>query len=127
MLEPRQLMSVSLVKDIVSGSGTSNPTNLTAVGDMGYFVATDTEHGTELWKSDGTAAGTVRVNGVSAANLRELTGSGTNLFFVATDGYGGNRQLWKSDGTAAGTVALSDLPTPDSGQLTAAGGLVYFV
>ena len=64
-------------------------------------------HGDELWKSDGTAAGTVLVDGhqpwaASVPTPADLTHVNGTLFFVANDGVHGI-ELWKSDGTAAGT------------------------
>ena len=41
-----------MVKDISSGSGSSSPDYLTAVGNTLYFGAND-GNGDELWKSDG--------------------------------------------------------------------------
>ena len=42
-----------MVKDIVSGTGSSSPFYFRAVGNIVYFRACDT-NGCELWKSDGT-------------------------------------------------------------------------
>ena len=39
-----------MVKDINSGSGSSYPYYLTAVGNTLYFVANDGTNGDELWK-----------------------------------------------------------------------------
>src|SRR5207247_9460584 len=56
----------------------------------------------ELWKTDGTAEGTVRVaSGVGFPYL--LTASRDFAFFAGTGG------LWRSDGTAAGTILLKPL------------------
>ena len=50
------------VADIRPGKYSSNPSHLAAVGDTLFFSADDgSGSGRELWKSDGTAAGTVRV------------------------------------------------------------------
>ena len=54
-----------LVKDITPGSANEGFANLTAVGDTLYFTAdTSNQLGTELWKSDGTTAGTVVVKDI---------------------------------------------------------------
>ena len=39
---------------------------LTAVGDTLYFRANDSTNGEELWKSDGTSAGTVMVKDINS-------------------------------------------------------------
>ena len=42
----------------------SSPRSLTVVGNTVFFSANDGHHGFELWKTDGTAAGTVMVKDV---------------------------------------------------------------
>jgi ELWxxDGT repeat protein len=127
-----------MVKDINPGSASSfpggvSPRGMVNVGGVLYFQADDGNDGTELWKSDGTAAGTVMVKDISAgsgsskpANLTNLNGV---LYFTATNGSSGI-ELWKSDGTANGTVMVSDI-MPGSGDsnpgnLFAIGSNLYF-
>ena len=47
-----------LVKDLPPGRNTSAPDDITAIGDAFYF--TD-DYGHQLWRSDGTPAGTVQL------------------------------------------------------------------
>jgi ELWxxDGT repeat protein len=97
------------VKDIWAGSGSSDPRNLTNVGGTLYLRANDGSSGYELWRSDGTEAGTVRVKdilaGSNSSDPRSLTNVAGTLFFSANDGTSGD-ELWKSDGTEAGTVRV---------------------
>ena len=92
----------------------SIPLDLTNVNGTLFFAANDGVHGTELWKSDGTAAGTVLVKDIDPAGEARTSavGNSTNvngtLFFTANDGTHGV-ELWKSDGTAAGTVMVKDI------------------
>ena len=62
------------------------PCSLTAVGGTLFFTADDGSHGYELWKSDGTAAGTVLVKdinpGTSGSDPDDLTAVGGTLFFT---------------------------------------------
>lgn len=53
------LSAQSLVKDVATGTvnNNSDPAQFTTMGGVTYFVATTLEHGTELWRSDGTAGG----------------------------------------------------------------------
>ena len=111
-----------MVKDIYPGIGSSKPQGLTAIGDTLFFVAHDSSHGFELWKSDGTDSGTVLVK-----DIRPGTDSGINpeslgacdvvfeivehqglAFFAADDGLSGF-EVWRSDGTAAGTQQTGDV------------------
>lgn len=77
---------------------------LTAVGNTLFLRATDGVHGIELWRSDGTAAGTTLVKdilpGGDSASPATLTNVQGILFFTAAGAF------WKSDGTAAGTVTV---------------------
>ena len=80
--------------------------------------------GSELWKSDGTAAGTVLVKDINPGGIGSIPVNLTNvngtLFFSADDGAHGE-ELWKSDGTAAGTVLVKDITRPaPSGSVSTA-------
>src|SRR5262249_26680369 len=68
----------------------------------------------ELWKSDGTAAGTVLVKDINPGGgnngslPNELMAVNGTLYFTAFVPDTGI-ELWKSDGTAAGTVLVKDI------------------
>src|SRR5262249_27570756 len=129
----------SMVTDI------NNPYRLTNVNGELFFTADDGVHGTELWKSDGTVAGTSMVKDIypgsytryfggsypNSSNPRELTNVNGTLYFTANDGQG--YELWKSDGTTAGTVMVADINpdniNPGSGgpdRLTNVNGELFF-
>ena len=61
---------------------------LTAVGNTLYFQADDGTNGYELWKSDGTASGTVMVKDINSGSGSSypsyLTAVGNTLYFQAT-------------------------------------------
>ena len=107
-LEARLLPSLTphLLKDIDPGPGGSMPAQFTAVGSTTYFTADDGVHGYQLWKSNGTAAGTVMVKDINPTGngvyykQAFLTNVNGTLFFDANDGTHGV-ELWKSNGTAA--------------------------
>lgn len=105
----------TLVKDIYSGSSNSNPEQLTDVNGTLFFVASDNNStngtGKELYKSNGTSAGTTLVKDIYVggnANPSNLTNWNGTLYFTATDATHGT-ELWKSDGTTAGTVLVKDI------------------
>jgi ELWxxDGT repeat protein len=104
-LEGRALLSLTPID--FAGTVTGTPV---AVGGYAFFAASDSAHGNELWKSDGTTATLVKdINpGTGPSSPCYLTAVGNTLFFQANDGAHGP-ELWKSDGTAAGTVMVKDI------------------
>lgn len=122
-----------MVRDINTDAALSSaPSDFIVVDGKLFFVAEDRTSGRELWTSDGTEAGTVRVKdirpGPGASSIEQLTNVDGTLFFAASDGTSG-KELWKSDGTEAGTVLLDVLPGPDSSSptgLTNVNGTLYF-
>ena len=108
-----------LVKDIQPGALDSSPEKFLALGSTVLFVADDGVSGVELWKSNGTAAGTVMVEeivpGADGISLEESVAFGGVALLALNDNVVGT-ELWRSDGTAAGTSLLLDIdPGPDEG------------
>jgi ELWxxDGT repeat protein len=96
-----------------------------------YFVATDGQNGLEIWRSDGTAAGTVMATNFFGNNQKptQLTNVSGNVYFTMTGSFSDN-SIWKTNGTAAGTVRVKSISStsfiyPEG--LTSVGGLLYFV
>ncbi|WP_171036562.1 ELWxxDGT repeat protein [Dyadobacter sediminis] len=120
---------ITLVKAFSSGVQ-----NLTRIGNSLYFTASDNGDGNELWKSDGSTAGTGLVkdirSGASSSDPSMLTVVDEQLYFVANDGIHG-RELWKSGGTAATTELVSDIrpgmADSEIRELTAVGSKATFV
>ena len=110
-----------LVEDIHPGIGGSEPYYLTAVGNTLFFVAIDETHGDELWRSDGTEAGTEMVKdifpGVNGSQVIFMTATTDALFFGARDETHGT-ELWRSNGTEAGTELVKDIRTGVSDSLS---------
>jgi ELWxxDGT repeat protein len=98
-----------------------------------FFRANDGTSGNELWKSNGTDAGTVLVkdirSGSDGSYGRYLTNVNGTLFFKAANGTNG-QELWKSNGTEAGTVLVKDIRSGSFSSyphhLTNVNGTLFF-
>jgi ELWxxDGT repeat protein len=109
---------------------------MATLGGRLYLSAStmDDPAGMELWRSDGTSTGTVRLKdlrpGSEASSPQGFTVLGRRLFFSADDGVHG-RELWVSDGSAAGTQLLVDLSEGEVSsspqELTAIQGHLFFI
>jgi Leucine-rich repeat (LRR) protein len=92
----------TLVKDIQVGVGNSNPNNFTTVGNTVYFTTLESTV-TQLWKSDGTTTGTVKIGSI----LGNPQGYNGKLYYAKkynlypdTD----KAVLWSFDGTTSTIV-----------------------
>jgi ELWxxDGT repeat protein len=107
------------------GTCTGGATGSGTLGSSLFFPGETSGAGCELWKSDGTVAGTRRVADLAPGSASEspygFTAAGGKLYFVGASG------LWQTDGTAAGTVLLHGF-SYDVGLsgLRAAGARVFF-
>jgi len=127
---------VHLVKDIFpqsDGSPGSDPRDMALVGTVAYFSAATTLEGRELWKSDGTASGTVLIRdilpGEASSEPQSFCAFNGHAYFQANQGTCG-AELWETDGTADGTVMVKDI-CPGSGSsapsaMVATSAGVYF-
>ncbi len=95
-------------------TGRSYPTSLTTMGSNVYFTAKNAAQGKELWKSNGTTAGTVIVREIVAgsdgqpSSMTTCCGSTISCSSSAesaTTYPATNAQTCHSDGTFAGTIA----------------------
>jgi len=92
---------------------------LTANG-VAFFTSNDVIHGSELWRSDGTSAGTFMLADITPGAGSTVFGgfyeAGNLLYFTVyskNDGTDGSASLWRTDGTVAGTFVVM---TPAGGH-----------
>jgi len=133
-----------LVKDINPGSfdgmSQTTPAGFTSLGTELLFVGISFSPsiGGELWKTDGTEAGTVLVEDLlpgigsffdnNVNKNRDFAQLGGMLYFSGCDGT--SYQLFTSDGTAAGTGPVTVLAASCNGaggEFEESGGVVFFV
>jgi len=123
--------------DAIAAGGTLSAAPL--AGGL-LFAADDGVIGTELWATDGTAAGTALVRDLDPATADGLdvgADVGTRidgvviddvLYFTADDGQSG-AELWKREGDAAPSLVADLVPGPEGscpGQFTVAGDRLFF-
>ena len=113
-----------------AGMDTGGPADLVMVGEVLLFSACDCAHGRELWRTDGTAAGTTLVKdlvpGVEEgfyfyqpwpfAQENPVVAGGRMFFGGKLDDGTSGVVPWVSDGTTAGTMPL--LPPPGTAWST---------
>ncbi len=89
-----------------------NISYMVSIGDVLFFVANDGVTGYELWRSDGTTAGTLQVRDIRLGPLNSRIDNFTNVngvaYFTADDGISG-LEVWRSDGTRDGTRRVKDI------------------
>ena len=112
-----------VVADIFD-DGSSNPQQLTAVGDEAYFLAdSDGDEINELWKSDGTEDGTESVL-TSEDEVTNLTDVDGTLYFTQGELAG---ELWKIDEESGeAEIVLENAGTNTISALTDVDGTLYF-
>jgi len=115
--------TAKMLVDINPGAGGSNPTYFTAMGSAVYFVA-NSGSGNLLWRSDGTAAGTVALTtATNGGSPQVLQAVGSELFFFSSDTAHG-QGLFVTDGTAGGTKFLHSFSSIN--DLVVSGGKLTF-
>src|SRR5262245_21156561 len=102
-----------LLMDTKPGTTWSEPTGFIEMGKKIYFITDgDFSFWGEIWKSDGTTAGTKLVKnigdvGFGGAAISQPTVVNGLLFFTFLNFESGSWELWRSDGSGAGTYPVS--------------------
>jgi ELWxxDGT repeat protein len=105
---------------------------LTAVGNRLYFMADDGVHGTELWTTDGTAGGTVRLTDINPGSGSSFPigpeAAGGSLYVIASDGIATDpttfaaEKVWKlPDPAAPAGAAVTATLTPSATTVVTGG------
>lgn len=135
--------TVSLAKVALPnvGSGYANEMNNTSLKTPThlYFEGSSNDvsniRQTDLWKSDGTVAGTVKfksftvgsvnsnANGLHNYDIQNMVFANGLVFFTMSDATNSKVDLWKTDGTEAGTVRIYEGCIP---ELATYNNYVYY-
>jgi ELWxxDGT repeat protein len=108
-----------------------NPIAVTTAAGL-LFVTSSSGSTTEVWASDGTAAGTRRLlsgpfalsSGAVELPSAFLQAGPWTYFFLAEPGVGS--ELWRTDATAAGTARLAIVSPHPEAPVAFAGALYFF-
>ncbi len=126
-----QNLTPSLIKDINPGNESSNPDFLGAVnGNLLFSTFNTNSLNTQLWKTDGSEAGTVLIQGFGnnsfpPSDVINLNGA---VYFLQVSGFF-NKSLYRSDGTESGTFTIdsASLRAPaDISNLTGVDDTVFY-
>jgi ELWxxDGT repeat protein len=121
-----------LVKDINPQpvAAGSSPESFATLGSVALFGADGGLDGHELWRSDGTAAGTWEVADLCpsdcSGNPQSFALTGRLYYFLASD-QNQVQNLWATDGTPAGTFLLTDPSIRVKTVRARIGEILYFV
>lgn len=125
-----------ILKDINPGPGYGLPYTQSRASTIvfnettSFFSANDGTHGNELWKTDGTEAGTVMVKdmnpGAGSSYITDMIVFQNKMYFTMYTVFG-HAKVWMTDGTEQGTVLLDfQSGIIDSGGLEIAGDNLLF-
>jgi ELWxxDGT repeat protein len=124
-------VGTTILKDIDAGpltAFTGSGDFIKLEGNEIYFAATDNDYNYELWKSDGTTAGTIKLSNIGATTpqIGHWNAINGKFVFSAFDNsliYG--RELWVTDGTPSGTALLKDIRNGLASSLDGAADFIY--
>ena len=98
-----------------------------------YFLARDDPYTFQLWRTDGTPAGTQMVKGITSepnntgGDGLSIASDGSNIYFALWDIPEQKWKTWRSDGTADGTVKIQNSTGDDmiSSFVTINGKVIF--
>ena len=121
------------VSEDASSPASSSPSDFVAFGPKTLFSAFDPRHGTELWITDGTPAGTELLRdiypGTESSDPHSFEIAGGLAYFLA-ESPDTAEELWVTDGTPGGTHVVMDELGPGvsetAGSKAAVGNDLFF-
>ncbi len=126
---------VQLLRDLnpFAERATAHVNQFAEAAGVVFFPGFDSEHGWELWASDGTATGTILVKdltpGPKSTTISSLVSIGKAVVFSPSR-QDQDWELWRSGGTPQDTVLLKTFPKNASGHpqaLVESNGSLFFM
>ncbi|MDB5199770.1 MAG: hypothetical protein JWO92_1733 [Chitinophagaceae bacterium] len=125
-----------MLKDVFPGATGSGIQQIVKTSNYTFFNAEDADADADrgLYRTDGTAAGTIKLNltypTYNSTKADKLTALGDKIIF-AGDNFPNYGEIWASDGTQAGTIALERFQPTNANtipvvELAAMGSNVYY-
>ncbi len=122
----------SMFADLRAGALGSFPSELTVASALLYFTADDGLVGREVWRTDGTLAGTATLDtnpGVDSSSAKNLIAAADGETLVFTNADDAGYEVWRTNGTAVGTrlldVAIGAQPSDPTFGAVAGTALVF--
>ncbi|HYC87400.1 MAG TPA: PA14 domain-containing protein [Chryseosolibacter sp.] len=104
--------ALTMLKDINPGSANGYQNDGITISNSQLFFIAEDGTGRDIWRTDGTAAGTVKAVNVPFASIEDLTDVNGTMYFehdsLATWDYSSFTELWKTQGTPATTQLVKD-------------------
>lgn len=122
---------LTLIADLSTGVQDSNPAYSgfvqgarASLGNLLLYSGQDPVHGQELWRSDGTVAGTYRLidatPGALSSSISHIFPANGFAWVILSRGDSssafGTEELWKTDGTVSGTTYIRTRPEIETWQ-----------
>lgn len=105
--------NTTLLKDINSGSESGSTIQSSikyasaVLNEKLYFIANDGSSNGEIWMTDGTANGTIKITNFLNGRVSKLTTVGNYIYFlIKLDN--NTLQVWRTNGTVNGEVLVKD-------------------
>ncbi|GAB4446950.1 MAG: hypothetical protein Fur0028_01720 [Bacteroidales bacterium] len=118
-----------LLKDINTGTSSSNPSNIDPLHFHAYFAATSSPNIRSIYSSDGTSTQTqvaIPFNSGASSMIRYIDTLNNQLIFAAYTLQNG-AELWISDGTEAGTQLVKEIASGNANAFDTLYGAIKFL